>query len=234
MDGRRESLWRAIVTVPGVPGTSQWARAVCGVSVELLPGIDAAALTLRASLRAQDMLGASDEWAGQLDGQQYTLGEGPGVDAFASGEPELVTDIRTAEARWPWFCDAALAMGARAVYAFPLRIGGVRLGTLDLYRHQIGGFTPSMMADAMIVAVVISQALMQEVTRAEEAGQAWLRPVGSYHDVNVATGMLAALLRISLDDAFLRLRGRAFTTDRPLVEVAKEVLEKKIDVDELY
>jgi hypothetical protein len=76
-------------------------------------------LTLRATARAQDMLGASDDWAGTLDGLQYTLGEGPGVEAFTSGIPELVADLRAEEARWPGFCDAALAMDASAAFAFP-------------------------------------------------------------------------------------------------------------------
>ncbi|MFI6048409.1 hypothetical protein ACIA8C_42835 [Nocardia sp. NPDC051321] len=233
VDRRRESLWRAIAAVTGAPGQPEWASAVCRASVRLVPGIDAAALTLRATRRAQDLLGVSDDWAGELDSQQYTLGEGPGVEAFATGIPELVADLGAGQGRWPGFCDAALAAGAGAAFAFPLQLGGIRLGTLDLYRRRVGGLPPGSVADAAVLADLITLALLHEIGNAEASGHDWLRAAGSYHDVNVATGMLAGMLRISLDDAFMRLRGRAFVANRPLLEVARDLLEKKLDADEL-
>ncbi|WP_378741868.1 ANTAR domain-containing protein [Nocardia brasiliensis] len=233
MDRRRESLWREIAAVTGTPGQEAWAAAICRTCVRLIPGIDAAALTLRATQRAQDMLGVSDDWAAELDGQQYTLGEGPGVEAFDTGIPELVADLGAQEARWPGFCDAALAAGAGAAFAFPLQLGGIRLGTLDLYRRRVGGLPAGCVADAAVLADLITLALLHEMGDAETSGHDWLRSAGSYHDVNVATGMLAGMLRISLDDAFMRLRGRAFMANRPLLEVARDVLDKKLDADEL-
>ncbi|MDF3312602.1 hypothetical protein P3H15_47535 [Rhodococcus sp. T2V] len=55
---------------------------MCRKCVDLLAGIDAAAVTLRATVSAQNLLGASADWAGLLEDQLYTLGEGPGVQAF--------------------------------------------------------------------------------------------------------------------------------------------------------
>ncbi|WP_433662625.1 GAF and ANTAR domain-containing protein [Nocardia sp. CA-128927] len=233
VDRRRESLWREIAAVPGVPGQPMWGSAVCCRCVALISGIDAAALTLRATQRAQDLLGASDDWAGGLDDQQYTLGEGPGVEAFTDGIPVLVADLGSEEARWPGFSDAALAVGTGAVFAFPLQLGGIRLGTLDLYRRRIGGLAAGSVAEGAVLADLITLALLLEMDDAQSSGHEWLRAAGSYHDVNVATGMLAAMLRISLDDAFMRLRGRAFTANRPLLEISRDVLARKINADEL-
>jgi hypothetical protein len=40
--------------------------------------------------------------------------------------------------RWPTFLEGAGAAGVRAVFAFPLRIGAITLGALDLYRDRPG------------------------------------------------------------------------------------------------
>ena len=104
VDGNRQrSLWRAVADLVPVPGEERWAVAVCRICADRVDGIDAAALTLRAGARAQDMLGASDDWAAQLDDAQYTLGEGPGMHAFTTGAPVLVADLSVDETRWPGF-----------------------------------------------------------------------------------------------------------------------------------
>ncbi|WP_233533241.1 ANTAR domain-containing protein [Antrihabitans sp. YC2-6] len=88
-------------------------------------------------------------------------------------------------------------------------------------------------ADAAVFADLITLALLQQADRADLTGAEWIRPEGSYQDVNVATGMLAARLRITLDDAFVRLRAHAFSQNRPLLDVARDVLEHRIQMDEL-
>jgi AmiR/NasT family two-component response regulator len=55
----------------------------------------------------------------------------------------------------------------------------------------------------------------------------------SYQDVNMATGMLAAQLRISLEDAFARLRAHAFSSGRSVLDVARDLLERRIPLDRL-
>jgi AmiR/NasT family two-component response regulator len=49
--------------------------------------------------------------------------------------------------------------------------------------------------------------------------------------VNVAIGMLAVQLKISVEDAFLRLRAHAYSRRRPLLEVARDVLERRLRLD---
>lgn len=229
---RSEELWRAIAEQSGLPGEASWAQGICRTFVGILSGIDAAAMTLRASPRAQDMLGASSEWAGRLDEQQYTLGEGPGVKAFVEGTPALVNDLSHDEGRWPGFADTAQEIGAAAVFAFPLRIGGIRLGTVTLYRRRPGRLPAAELADAVLLADLITFALLEQAEFSNRAGETWIRTVGSYQDVNIATGVLSAKLGVSLDDAFLRLRAHAFQRGRPILELAREILGQRIDVSE--
>ena len=231
LDGRRrDPLARSLAECAAEPDRGDWARAVCAVCVRAVAGVDSAALTLRSASRAQEMLGASDQWAAGLEEIQYTLGEGPAVAAFTSGGPVLVPDVHVDRVRWPGFAEAGAAAGVAAVFAFPLQVGGVRLGTLDLYRRRPGGLAADAVADAAALADVVTLALLQHAERSDEDD---LRRAISYQDVNTATGMLAAQLRISLEDAFARLRAHAFATGRSVLEVAGDVLARRIAPDRL-
>lgn len=229
MDGRRRDLLARMVA-ECEPGRVDWARAVCAVCVRAVAGVEGAAMTLRSASRAEEVLGASDSWTSGLEEIQYTLGEGPAVEAFAAGGPVLVADVRVDQVRWPGFAEAGTAAGVAAVFAFPLQVGGIRLGTLDLYRRRAGGLSSDAVADALVLADVITLGLLQHT---ERAGEDELHQVISYQDVNMATGMLAAQLRISLEDAFARLRAHAFASDRSVVAVAGDVLAHRIPLDRL-
>ena len=66
-------------------------------------------------------------------------GQGPGVDAAASGELVLEPDLEDVPAqRWPAFTPAALELGVRAVFAVPLQIGVIRLGVVLAHRDAPG------------------------------------------------------------------------------------------------
>jgi hypothetical protein len=62
-----------------------------------------------------------------IEDLQYTLGEGPGVDAHRGGtavlEPDLAAPILV---RWPGFAAPALAGGAKAVFGFPVPLASTR------------------------------------------------------------------------------------------------------------
>ncbi len=236
MDGRhREPLWRAIAAAAEVEGRRDgWAQVVCVACVETLGQVDAATLALRGGSRTEEVLGASDSWVADLAELQYTVGEGPGVEAFGRGSPVLVPDLSVEQVRWPGFAQAALAEGAAAMFAFPLQMGAIRLGTLELVRRRPGGLPDDERRDAALAADLGAAALLRHARKAEIAGHEFAPdPVRSFQDVNVATGMLAAQLRIGLDDAFTRLRAHAYGQNRSILDVARDVLERRITLDEL-
>ncbi|WP_370937746.1 GAF and ANTAR domain-containing protein [Amycolatopsis sp. cg13] len=230
----RQPLWKAIAAAPGAPTSrDSWAQRVCLACVETMDQVDAAILSLRADPRSEEVLGASDPWAARLAELEYTAGEGPGAEAFDTGSPVLVADLTADQVRWPGFAQTALAAGLGAVFAFPLQFGGIRLGTLELVRRRPGGLTSAETRDAALAADLATAALLRQSREAERAGLEFApRTVISYQDVHIATGMLAAQLRISLDDAFARLRAHAYSTNRSLLDVAKDVLERRITLEE--
>ena len=82
---------------------------------------------------------SSDPVAETVEEMQYTFGEGPCVDAFSSRQPVLIPDLAAVEVvRWPGFRDGALGAGIRAAFGFPILIGTVCIGALNLYHDRPG------------------------------------------------------------------------------------------------
>lgn len=233
MNGRRRGeLWRMVADNRDPADDDDWAHGLCLAAVAVLE-VDAAAVTLRSTAQTQDLLGISGSWAAKLVDVQYSLGEGPGVEAFRVGAPVLIADLSAEQDRWPMFGTAALATGVGAMFAFPLQVGGIRLGLMELFRRRPGGLPAGKLTDALLLAALAIDAILDDAQAAEREGQDWPHGPGSYQDVNVATGMVAAQLRISLNDAFARLRGHAFAQNRSVLQVARDVLARTISLDEL-
>lgn len=227
---RHQRLWQLVTDRAQGHEAPDWVGLICEVAVDQVD-VDGAAISLRTSGRAQELAAVSDSWAQRLEELQYTVGEGPGVEAFTTAGPVLVADLRQAEARWPGFADSAAADGLAAVFSLPLREGAIRLGTLDLYRRRPGDLSMDALADGAVLANLATTALLTDATTDAAAPWAHEDAPGHYDDVNVATGMLAAELRIGLDEAFLRLRARSFRTGDRLLDVARAVLARQLRAD---
>ncbi|MFK8850673.1 ANTAR domain-containing protein [Streptomyces sp. Ac-502] len=51
-------------------------------------------------------------------------------------------------------------------------------------------------------------------------------------EAHQATGVLAVQLRIALDQALLRLRGHAYSQDRALLDVARDIIAHRLRLDD--
>lgn len=167
---------------------------------------------------------------------QYTLGEGPCVDAYQYDRPVLEPDLaEPSTPRWPGFSGPATEAGARAVFGFPLRVGAVRLGALNLYCDRPGQLTDDQHADALVMASVAAEAVLVLQAHAP-AGQlaAELEASADFqYVVHQAAGMIAAQLDVSVGQALIRLRAYAFGHDRPLGDVAEDVVARALRFDAL-
>ncbi|MET9023058.1 ANTAR domain-containing protein [Actinopolymorpha sp. NPDC004070] len=237
---RYQRLWHSITARVEDSGSTRWVGAVCAAVVSLVDGVDAATLTVRANSWVQETWGASDEWAASLEELQYTLGEGPGLDAFKTGNFVLAPYLSAEHARWPGFVQAVGSLGLVAVVAFPLQVGAIRLGTLDLFCRTAGRMTPDALTDAAVLADLAVYALLRQLgdppaddpPEPDPAPSSGDLPL-SYHEVHVATGMLAAHLNVELDEAFTRLRARAYAEDRPLLALARDVVARRVPLDDV-
>ncbi len=110
---------------------------------------------------ARGSICSSNDVSAAIEGLQFTLGEGPAVDAHQYDRPVIEPDLAGADAgRWLAFTPRALDAGARAVFGFPMRVGAARMGALDLYRASAGPLNDDQHADAIVLAGVAARAVL--------------------------------------------------------------------------
>jgi hypothetical protein len=221
-------LWgRVVERAHGGPVTVE---DVCAVTVAAA-GVTCAAVTVVLSAALRETIHVTDGLASELEELSLTLGEGPGVDALAHG-PVLVADLMTDDcsARWPAFARAAVRAGTRAVFAFPLRVGAIRLGVMVLYRDRPGELASGQLADALLLADTACALLLdasQHDHQGIEGGPP--EPAGPEHpEVHQATGMIIVQLGVTAAVALSRLRAYAYAHDRRLRDVAADVVARRL------
>ena len=181
----------------------------------------------------------SNDAAAGIEELQFTVGIGPCVDAVTSGHPVLVPDLADTTdpvvARWQTFAGPAVQAGVRAVYAFPLRIGAITFGVIDLCRSTPGALTEPEHNHALLVADTAARAVldMHTASPTDDAtnlltGQHAHRSEFHLIQVYQAAGMMMIQLEVAIDVALLHLRAYAFARDRPIGDVARDVVERRL------
>lgn len=149
------------------------------------------------------------------------------------GSPMLIPDLELVAERWPGFVPAAVAAGARAVFAFPLQAGTIRVGVLSLYRAEPGPLTPQQLADALVFADIALQLLLDSASGI--SGLADYHPLDGLSDSRVevyqATGMISVQLGVTMEEALVRLRAHAFAASMPLDDIAGDVVSRLLRFD---
>ncbi|TCC01934.1 ANTAR domain-containing protein [Kribbella soli] len=200
----------------------------CAVAVP----VSGVGLALMTSTGHGGTITATDRRASMMEDLQATLGEGPCLDASNDGQPVLQSDLAaTGPARWPGFAAAALDAGVAAVFAFPLQVGAIRLGVLDLYRDTTGSLDRPQLAEALAfaeAATTILLSLQDKATPGEPLHPQLAEAVESRREIHQATGMVSVQAGVGLTDALLRLRAHAFSSERSLIEVAKDVVDRRL------
>ena len=196
-------------------------------------GLTGAGIMLMSGDLPRGSLCSTNTVSALIEELQYTFGEGPCVDAYVDGLPVLVADLAVESGRWPAFSPPAVAAGAMAVFGFPLDVGAVRLGALNLYRDCTGELTDDQHADALVLASVTARAVL--VLQAEAAPGAVAGELAGGGDLHLvvhqASGMASVQLGISVGAALVRLRGWAFAVDLPLPDVARAVVDRRLRFD---
>lgn len=209
------------------------AKRLCEVCAEVT-GMTGAGIMLMSGDLPRGAVCSTDEVSAAIEELQLALGEGPCVDAYHQDQAVLEPDLADpATPRWVGFTGPAVQAGARAIFGFPLQVGAVRLGALNLYCSQPGLLSDEQHADALVMADVAAQALLVMQANAPPGKLAAELEAGSdfQYVVHQASGMVAAQLEVSVGQALIRLRAYAFGNDRPLTEVAKDVVARTLRFD---
>jgi hypothetical protein len=196
-------------------------------------GVTGAGISMVTAAGNRGVVCATDEVSARIEDLQFTLGEGACVDAVQAGMPVMVSDLgepgNLVLGRWPAFLESAGAAGVRAVFAFPLRIGAITVGALDLYRDQPGGLTADQLAAALMAADAAALALLYLGTGRKDpfADDSSVRAAYQMQ-VHQATGMVKVQAGVTIEEAFLMLRARAFGAGRPVADIAQDVVERRM------
>jgi len=201
---------------------------VCAAAVAALP-VGGAGVSAMSRTTPSHPLCSTDAISEQLEELQLTFGEGPCVDAFALGCAVLTLDVRADDVhiRWPAFAPAAAKAGAWAVFAFPLQLGAISPGVLDLYATAPGGLDTEELADALAFADTATLLLLGSGSEGPHVGG--LEDLGGYRaEIDQATGMLTEQLGIGIEEAFVRLRAHAYAHGRRLADVAADLVARRL------
>ena len=202
-------------------------------------GVDAAAISAVFDGTNMGTVGVSAPPARTYDELQFTLGEGPCLDAVELRSPVMAEDLEDpSELRWPAYRPAILAHRIRSVHATPVVVAGEYVGALDLFRSQPGSWPGDTAAGALIVAelakVPFLDLLTDDVAMAisDPASDAWAElGVFARAEVSQATGMLVAQLDVTPAVALVRLRAHAYATGRTATEVARDIIDRRLRLD---
>jgi GAF domain len=216
------------------PGSGRAAAdRLCGACVELLE-VDGAALSIIYDREISRSLGASGPLSRELDELQFTLGEGPCLQAVTERVPVLIADLNAPDfTRWPGFADAALSRGVSAVFALPVTTAAAPIGALDLYRRRPGRLSDSSLAGGLIAAELATLPVLDllgidfQAAVTDERSDAW-EQLSDLTRVEVyqAAGMLIGQLDVSAAEALLRMRAYAYANDMTASDVAFAIIEE--------
>lgn len=193
-------------------------------------GVSGVSLAVR-SADSQCTICTTDRRSDRLEEMQVVVSEGPGVDAFRLGCAQLASDLRELpDAAWPWFTSAALELGARAVFVFPMQVGPVRLGTLTLHRTAPGALSPDQIRETRALAGAAALLLTLHDRGDGPGAVPWAVGDGSRFraEVHQAVGVTMVQCDVNATDAFAVLCAHAYATGRPMGEIAGEVVTRRL------
>ncbi len=210
-------------------------------------GTDGAALAvLTRSSHTRDLVYATDTIASQLDELQFTIGEGPCLDAYHYNAPRFYPELDNVAqtSRWPTFAADATRLGVHALFALPVPDGQRPMGVLELYRRTAGSLTNAEYASAAAIAAAIGGRLQSNwrayaahfdsaenaIDAAATAGAASHEPADAFTrtQIHVAGGMIAIQLAVNVDEAIDRLRAYSYACNRSLASVAADVIAGRL------
>jgi GAF domain-containing protein len=202
--------------------------ALCDVFVNVLP-VTGASISITGGVGMSTVVSASDVIATQLEQLQFDLGEGPQWEVLRSARPVYLDDLNDGAVLWPVFGAAALDLGVRSLFSFPLQLGVAVVGVVELYRLTPGGLSVGSVAMALsLCRTVTTAAIRAAMISANEVNPTTPAPV-LRREVHQAVGMILVQLDTDATEAFARLRGYAFATGRSVQDVARDVVNRDLD-----
>ena len=191
-------------------------------------GLMGAAMNLMSAAGTSNgVVAASDDHSRDVDELQFATGEGPCHEAFAARRPVLTPDLRSVvDGHWPGYSSAALDAGVGAVFAFPLQVGAVVLGVMDVYTDRPGSLSQEQVAAALTCAQLATEILIDGDLFSTDGhmGRDLSTVLDHRAEIYQAQGMVVVDLGVEPAEALARMRAHAFGNGQPLIDLARAII----------
>ena len=160
-----------------------------------------------------------------LETAENATGQGPSTEAFITLRPVASNDV-TQDQRWPKLAEAVAGHDVHAVLGAPMRLGGVAVGTVDVYRDRPGDWSDAELAGLQQYSDIVSRTLSAVLAarRAEELADQLQYALDHRAVIERAVGFVMASRGLDAVAAFNTLRTAARSDRRKIGEVAEELL----------
>lgn len=220
LSGERQQIYRMLCKVEHLQRleTADFETALTVInqtSVESVPGAQYAGVTFIDGDGAVQTVAATHPYSTWLDLVQREVGEGPCLSA-AWQQHTIHIDDMTTDARWPLYCDAALARTpVRSVLSFKLFGDGKRMAALNFYSQAPGAFDTESIELGLIFATQTTLA-WNALTREQQFRSA----IANRDIIGQAKGILMERFKIDAIAAFELLRKFSQQSNTKLFDIA--------------
>jgi hypothetical protein len=192
--------------------------------------VSTAGLVLADGLGELHVLAASSQGTRDLEVFQVQRDEGPCRDCYYFGAPVSAPDLAALVHQWPRFAPRAEAEGLVSVHAVPLRLRQEVLGSLGLFRTEVGGLDARDQELAQALADVATVALLQEHAVADRAlvVEQLQTALNSRTLIEQAKGALAYAGDLTVGEAFQAMRHFSRDHNLRLSGVAAAVVDRSL------
>lgn len=176
-----------------------------------------------------ETLSASNDLAAHIDELQFDLGEGPCWDALSTGRPVIEPDLWAAPLhQWPAFSRAIPRDEVGAIFAFPILVGRLRIGAVDMYAGEPMELNRMQTRQAAALAGLVGKNVLRLALESAGDDDERLLTKHSRRTIHQATGMVLAQLDISAEEAGLIIQGYSFASGRSMKEVSDDILAGRL------
>ena len=210
--------------------------ALCAHFLEALP-VNGTAVSVFVGAVPEAVVCATDRLAARLDELQFDLGEGPRWEAARTRLPVLEPRVQEVEhPLWPVFHMALMDTTVKALYVFPLTLGALNVGIVELYSTTTGALDRTDRAKALVLANETAWNLLDHLLRVQEAvtsetsltSEASAESPLSRREIHQATGMVLVQMNVTPTDALLLLRAHAFSHGTTVRAIAGDVVARRL------
>ena len=221
---------------PELRGPEMLAVRLTRACVAALP-VDGAGLSIHDRDGLRTPIGASDPTTSLAERLQFTHGAGPCLRAHDDGVT-IAFDPAAIERNWPELYDSLLSQTPfHGVLSVPLLPPLGPLVVLDLYVRDAEALPRTDREDVADVTIALTRAMVAAALGApvEEGRRGWWDGPDALRRARVwqATGMVNVAFGLDTADALAVLKAHAFATGRVVDDLADDLVEGRIQLDEL-